>query len=141
MLIYPKLLRVVCSNTFQMYRTARKRQLSSLRPVKLVSTSKKPQLQGCNTCYSSPGPEFHSLCLTYAPLGLVFVVLAVGNQALNMSFHSYLKETSHISWVHWVFRVSQYQTPSPRRPGLGPGSNPRTCPFQPRPPRGFLCSL
>ncbi len=55
---------------------------------------------------------------------------------------------SDVSWDHWVFRVSQHHTPSPRRPSRGwsspdlrPSSNPRISPLNPKPPCGFLCGF
>ncbi len=55
---------------------------------------------------------------------------------------------SDVSWDHWVFRVSQNHTPSPRRPSRGwsspdlrPSSSPRISPLNPKPPCGLLCGF
>ncbi len=55
---------------------------------------------------------------------------------------------SDVSWDHWVFRVSQHHTPSPRWPSRGwsspnlrPSSSPRISPLNPKPPCGLLCGF
>ncbi len=55
---------------------------------------------------------------------------------------------SDVSWDHWVFRVSQHHTPSPRWPSQGwsspdlrPSSSPRISPLNPKPPSGLLCGF
>ncbi len=55
---------------------------------------------------------------------------------------------SDVSWDHWVFRVSQHHTPSPRWPSQGwsspdlrPSSSPRISTLNPKPPSGLLCGF